>query len=249
MNSYVLITGASGGIGRATAHALAAEGKNLILIARRKDKLEELKAELSGQDIDVRIEATDVTDEEAVKHLFASLDSVPLEAVINNAGLALGKDPLQSTSFEDSKAMIDVNITAFLHVLRLSLPLLAKTQGHMVVLGSIAGQETYEGGAVYCGTKHFVKAAAKGARIDMAGTGVRVTEIAPGAVKTDFSKVRFKGDESKADSVYEGYEPLHPEDIADVIRYALSRPKHVNIEHMLVMPTAQASATRVAKSQ
>lgn len=167
--------------------------------------------------------------------------------MINNAGLALDKASFEDYDFNDFTGMIDTNIKGFLKVAQLGIPHLKKTKGHIVNLSSIAGLEAYEGGSVYCASKAFVHMISKSLRIDLAGTGIRVTDIAPGAVETDFSNVRFKGDTEKAASVYKGYAPLQPEDIADCIAFAVSRPAHVNIDSMLVMPTAQASATRFTK--
>ena len=163
-----------------------------------------------------------------------------IDVVVNNAGLALGLEAFDRNDPLDIERMIDVNVKAFLHIAHLSLPLLRASKGHLINLGSIAGTETYSGGTVYCGTKHFVHAFTRGLRKDLLGSGVRVTIIAPGRVETEFSDVRLKGDTSAAKKVYEGYEPLQPEDIADAIWYCVSRPSHVNIEEMLVMPAAQA---------
>ncbi len=246
MQRYILITGASSGIGWATAAKLAEQKKNLILIARRGGRLEKLAKQLKKHGVEILVKTLDVTDAKALKKVFKECEKVSLDAVINNAGLALGRDPLGAADPHDLQTMIDVNISAFLHVARLSLPHLKKAKGHLINLGSIAGLEVYEGGSTYCASKHFVHALSKGIRQDTLGTGMRVTEIAPGAVETEFSQVRFKGDTQKAKKVYQGYQPLKPEDIADAIWYALSRPAHVNIQHMLVMPTAQASATKIA---
>lgn len=241
MKTFTLITGASSGIGEATARRLARDGRNLILVARRKDRLEALQKELSST-VDVQIAGVDLTDRAATQSFFVSMRDRDIDAVINNAGRALGRDRLDAASMDDLQGMIDLNISAFTHVIRLSLPFLVKTKGHLVNLGSIAGLEVYEGGVTYCATKHFVRAMSHGLRIELVEQEVRVTEICPGAVETEFSLVRYKGDNKKAAAVYEGYEPLRPEDIADSIAYALSRPKHVNVDTMLVMPTAQARA-------
>lgn len=252
MNRFVLITGASSGIGRATAVRLAAEGKHLILVARRKDKLDELASELKGKGkkagMNVQVYALDVTDRKAVQTLFESLKKDELEAVINNAGAALGRDPLETASDDDLQGMIDLNISAFLQVAKLSIPFLRKTRGHLVNMGSIAGLEVYENGTTYCGTKHFVHAISKGLRQELLGSGVRVTTIAPGAVETEFSVVRFHGDAAKAKAMYQGFEPLRGEDIADAVWFALSRPPHVNIDQLTILATAQASATKIAKT-
>ncbi len=240
MQTYTLITGASSGIGEATTRRFAKEGRNLILIARREDRLKKLSSDLQTFGIEVMVRALDVTDAEALENFFASLSAISIDVVVNNAGLALGTEPFDRYDFKDIQTMVDTNITAFMRVAHLSLPFLKKTKGHLFNLGSIAGTETYAGGTVYCATKHFVHAFTKGLRKDLLGSGVRVTTIAPGRVETEFSVVRLKGDDAKAKKVYEGYRPLLPADIADAIWYVASRPKHVNIEEMLIMPTDQA---------
>ena len=240
MQTYTLITGASSGIGEATTRRFAKEGRNLILIARREDRLKKLSSDLQTFGIEIMVRALDVTDAEALENFFASLSATSIDVVVNNAGLALGTEPFDRYDFKDIQTMVDTNVTAFMHTAHLSLPFLKKTKGHLFNLGSIAGRETYAGGTVYCATKHFVHAFTGGLRKDLLGSGVRVTTIAPGRVETEFSVVRLKGDEAKAKKVYEGYRPLLPADIADAIWYAASRPRHVNIEEMLIMPTDQA---------
>jgi NADP-dependent 3-hydroxy acid dehydrogenase YdfG len=202
---------------------------------------EELKKTLEkGQKVSVQVADVDVTDFKALEGFFASLKDMTLDVVVNNAGLALARDPFDQYDFADVQRMIDVNISAFLKVAHLSLPFLKASKGHLINLGSVAGMEAYGGGAVYCGTKHFVHAFTHALRIDLLGSGVRVTTIAPGNVETEFSEVRFKGDAARAKSVYQGFQPLKAEDIADAINYVVSAPAHVNTELMLVMPTAQA---------
>ncbi len=240
MKAYTLITGASSGIGEATARRFAKEGRNLILIARREERLRKLATELKKSGSDVSVHACDITDHGALEDLFRKLQDQQIDVVVNNAGLALGTESFDRYDFKDIQTMIDTNITAFMKIAHLSLPLLKKTKGHLINLGSIAGKETYAGGTVYCATKHFVHAFTGGLRKDLLGSGVRVTTIEPGRVETEFSVVRLKGDAAKAKKVYEGYRPLLPADIADAIWYAVSRPSHVNIEEMLVMPTDQA---------
>jgi len=250
MNSknFTLITGASGGIGEATAKLLAKQGNNLILIARSIDKLDALKAELEkGHNVEVLTFQVDLSKQEEIVQFFSEIKDRKISALINNAGLALGKDSIEDYSWEDFDRMIEVNIRAFTRVAQLAIPLLKITEGHIVNISSVAGIEAYEGGSVYCGTKAYVKQLSKAMRIDLAGTNIRVTDIAPGAVDTGFSTVRFKGDKKKADSCYDGYVPLYANDIAEAIVFSLSRPESVNIEYMLIMPTAQASATRIAK--
>ena len=247
--SYALITGASSGIGAAVAKKLAQNNHNLILIARRKDKLHLLKEELERNfEIEVLCFALDVTDIPRLNTLFKKLEDLNIDIAINNAGLALGKDSIENYDWTDFNTMIEVNVKAFTRVAQLVIPFLKKSQGHIINISSIAGVEAYEGGSVYCGTKAFVKMVSKSMRLDLAGTGVRVTDIAPGAVDTEFSTVRFKGDKTKADNVYLGFTPLFAEDIAETILFALNRPPHVNIEYILITPTAQAGATRFHRS-
>lgn len=247
-NAFTLITGASAGIGEACAIALAKEGKNLILLARRKEKLDKLKEKLEHKyGVSVLTYKVDLGNIKAIEKFFKTIKEKEVDALINNAGLALGKTSIEDYSWKDIDQMININIKAFTRVAQLAIPHLKKTQGHIVNLSSIAALESYEGGSVYCGTKAFVKMMSKSLRIDLAGTGIRVTDIAPGAVDTEFSIVRFKGDKKRAKANYEGYVPLYAHDIAEAIAFALSRPKSVNIEHMLIMPTAQASITRFVK--
>lgn len=246
--SYTLITGSSSGIGEATARLFAARGRNLILIARRKERLDAIASELKdAHGIEIITKELDITDQKALHDFFASLKGKSIDAVINNAGLALGTDPLQESKPEDGDTMIAVNISGFLHVIEESLPLLLKSRAHLVNLGSIAGLEAYRGGTVYCGTKHFVHGASKGLRHDLLGTGVRVTEIAPAKVETEFSMVRYKGDKKKANAVYQGYKALDPKDVAEAIWFCVSRAAHVNIEHLVIYPTDQASAHIILK--
>jgi len=250
VSAYTLITGASSGIGEATARLFAAQGRNLILIARRKDRLEALAKSITKEHgVEVITHVADVSDPKALAQCFASLKGKSIDVVINNAGLALGTEPLQDAKPEDGDTMIAVNIAGFLHVIEESLPFLLKSRGHLINLGSIAGLEAYRGGAVYCGTKSFVHGASKGLRHDLLGTGIRVTEIAPAKVETEFSMVRFKGDKAKADAVYASYTPLSPLDIAETIWFAVSRPAHVTIEHLVIYPTDQASASAFVKQK
>lgn len=240
--NYVLITGASSGIGKACAEQYAALGKPLILAARRLEKLEALKQELQKKhDVDVQIFSLDVQDLEAIDQFFEALKAFSIDILLNNAGLSRNKDPFDTCDFADWDEMIDTNIKGFLKVAQNTIPFLRKTKGHIVNLSSTAGLEAYEGGNVYGGTKAFVQMISKSLRIDLLGSGIRVTDIAPGAVNTEFSTVRFHGNTDKADAVYDGFEPLLAEDIADTIIFATTRPAHVNIEHLVVYATAQAS--------
>lgn len=240
------ITGASAGIGAATAHILAANGYNLILIARRKDKLEALAAELTAQyQTEILIKTLDVRNRAEVQQTIESLPAEwkKINVLINNAGLASGLAPIDKGDIDDWEVMIDTNIKGLLYVTRNIAPLMiANGSGHIVNIGSIAGKEVYANGNVYCATKHAVDALNKSMRIDMAQYPVKVTAIHPGAVETEFSIVRFHGDEQKAKTVYQGFENLVAQDIAEAIWFALSRPPHVNINELTIMPTAQPMA-------
>lgn len=245
-----LITGATSGIGEATAKMLSQNGFKLIICGRRKDRLERLKEELS-KCTDVIHLSFDVRDKNEVTDAIQSLPDgwKEIDVLINNAGNAHGLDPIQSGSVEDWDAMIDINVKGLLYVTREILPgMVKRKKGHVVNLGSIAGKEAYANGNVYCGSKFAVDAITKGMRIDLNAHGIKVTAIHPGLVETEFSLVRFKGDEERAQSVYKGYQPLKPEDIADLILFALTRPAHVVVADLVVFPVAQASATVVNKS-
>ena len=246
---FAIITGASSGIGSACATALAREGKNLILVARRQAKLEEIKKKLEQDyNVQVLVYAVDLSKMAELEEFFTQIQGRNVDILVNNAGLALGKSSFEDYNWNDFNQMIDVNIRTFTRVAQLAIPFLKASQGHIVNISSIAGVEAYEGGSVYCGSKAFVRMLSKAIRIDLLGTKVRVTDVAPGAVETEFSQVRFKGDTSVADSVYEGYTPLYAEDVAETIVFALLRPKHVNLDYIAIMPTAQAGATRFARA-
>lgn len=245
---YTLITGASAGIGKACAEALAKEGRNLILVSRGKEKLEQLKKDIqSKHEVEVFVYEVDVSDIAQVDRFFSQIKDKELNVLINNAGLARNRVPLDEYDWKDIEEMIGTNILGFTRVAQLCIPFLKKTKGHIVNISSIAGIEGFEGSNVYSGTKAYVKMLSKNLRIDLHGTGVRVTDIAPGAVETEFSITRYHGDKDKAKKVYEGFIPLKAEDIAASIVFALTQPPHVNIEYMLVMPTAQASQARIAR--
>ncbi|HEY5713946.1 MAG TPA: SDR family NAD(P)-dependent oxidoreductase [Candidatus Gracilibacteria bacterium] len=246
---YALITGGTSGIGLAAARIFAQRGFDLILVGRRKERLASLEQELATEyTIKVKTFAVDVTEKDAVDKMFEDLSGFAIKVLVNNAGLALGKSPFQEAAWSDLEQMIDVNIKGFTQIALRSIPFLKATKGHMFQISSIAGIEAYEGGHVYCATKSFVAQMTRALRIDLAGSGIRVTDIAPGAVETEFSQVRFKGDQAKATSVYEGYTPLSPDDIAQCMAAAYDLPHSVNVQYMLVMPTDQASATRICKS-
>lgn len=232
-----LITGATSGIGRACALEISKSGVNLILVGRDKDKLHHLAQELSDQEISIELIVLDVRHRGDVKE---KLEGIQADILINNAGLALGLEPLYEGDIDQWEEMIDANIKGLLYVSRAVIPQMkAKSRGHIINIGSIAGEMAYPGGNVYCATKAAVHSLSQSMNIDLAGTGVRVSNVAPGAAETNFSNTRFSGDNEKADSVYEGYDPLTAEDIADLIVYILNAPEHVNIQETLIMPTAQ----------
>ena len=245
-----LITGATSGIGKSTAIRLALEGFKLILCGRRKERLEQLKNELSVE-TSVHLLNFDVRNKDEV---FKNIDSLPVEfknidVLVNNAGNAHGLDPIQSGNMDDWDAMLDINVKGLLYVSKAIIPGMVERQsGHIINIGSTAGKEVYPNGNVYCASKHAVDAINQGMRIDLNGNGIRVGAINPGLTQTEFSDVRFKGNHDKAEKVYQGYKALQPEDIADIIHFVVTRPYHVNIADLTVMPTAQASSTIIDKT-
>jgi serine 3-dehydrogenase len=245
----VLITGASSGIGEAAARSFAAAGARLILAARRLDRLEALAAELTDRHGTIsHLIELDVRDVGVVTRMLEDLpaDWAGIDVLVNNAGLSRGLEKLHEGNLRDWDEMIDTNVKGLLYVSRAVIPgMVARGHGHVINLGSIAGHEVYPGGAVYCATKSAVSAITRGMRIDLLGTNVRVTTIDPGMVETEFSLVRFHGDAERAARVYERVQPLTAEDVADAILYAATRPPHVNVDEILLMATAQASATLV----
>lgn len=251
MSKLAFITGATAGIGAATARAFAGAGYDLVLAARREDRLHDLQLELGGR---VKVEAIpfDVRDKQALKlaglahpELFERVD-----VLVNNAGLARGTEPLQEGDPEEWDEVIDTNVKALLRVTRAILPHMVKRgAGHVVNLGSTAGHWVYPGGAVYCASKHAVRAITEAMRMDVHGSGVRVTEVSPGLVGgTEFSDVRFRGDAPRARKVYEGLQPLTAEDIAETILWCVQRPAHVNVQELILTPVAQASVTMVKRA-
>lgn len=244
-----LITGATSGIGEACAHLFAQQGYRLILVARRAEKLNVLAKHFTAKyGIEIKTLVADVRDKVVVSQALESLpaDWKQTDVLINNAGLSRGLDPIDKGETEDWDAMIDTNVKGLLYVTKIvSNWMINYKKGHIVNIGSIAGKEVYPNGNVYCATKHAVDALNKGMRMDLLPHGIKVTAINPGMVETEFSQVRFHGDEERARKVYEGLEPLLAPDIADAIWFAVSRPAHVNINDMLIMPSAQASATLV----
>ena len=242
-----LITGATSGIGEATARLLARNQYNLILCGRRRDRLEKLQRELSAQ-TSVAMLSFDVRDYGGVKAALGSLGQEwkKIDVLINNAGNAHGLDPVHKGNVEDWDAMMDINVKGLLYVSREVMPgMTAQKSGHIINIGSIAGKEVYPNGNVYCASKFAVDALTRGMRIDLNPFGIKVTSIHPGMVDTEFSLVRFKGDAQKAESVYKGLKPLTAQDIADVILYVLSTPDHVVIADLVVFPKAQGSSTVV----
>ncbi|MFP4844376.1 SDR family NAD(P)-dependent oxidoreductase [Winogradskyella sp. PE311] len=249
MKKTALITGATSGIGRATAHEFAKHGINLILCGRRQERLDSIEKELSKQ-TDVYTLNFDVRDREKT---FEAITSLPkefqnIDILINNAGNAHGLDPIQTGDLDDWDAMMDINVKGLLYVSKAIIPnMTERKSGHIINIGSSAGKEVYPNGNVYCGSKHAVLAITEGMRIDLNPYGIKVGAINPGLVETEFSEVRFKGDPA-ANTVYKGYKALQAEDVADVIYFAISRPAHVNIADVLMFCTAQASSTIVKKS-
>jgi 3-hydroxy acid dehydrogenase/malonic semialdehyde reductase len=246
-DKIVLVTGASAGIGAACARAFAAQGAKVLMSARRIERIEALAAELK-QKFGVAAHGfqLDVRDQPAVEKALAGLppEWQAIEVLVNNAGLSRGLDKLHEGNLQDWEEMIDTNVKGLLYVSRAVIPGMVKRgAGHIVNLGSIAGVEVYPGGNVYCATKFAVRALSQGMRLDLLGTPIRVTNVQPGMVETEFSAVRFHGDQARADKVYDGLQPLTPDDIADAIVYATTRAPHVNIVEMLITPQAQASTT------
>lgn len=249
MGPIALITGATSGIGEATSKRFAQEGYALIITGRRFNRLAALAESLrSAHHADVLELCFDVRSQEET---FSALQNLPekwrdIDILVNNAGLSAGLDPIHEGSIDDWETMIDTNVKGLLYVTRTVAPgMVARNRGHIINVGSIAGKEVYVNGNVYCATKHAVEALTKGIRMDLLQHGIKVSQVAPGAVNTEFSTVRFHGDKGRADKVYEGYLPLKAEDIAEVIWFVASRPGHVNINDVLVMPAAQASASQI----
>ncbi len=245
-----LITGATSGIGKHTAIEFSKKNIRLILCGRRQERLDALQDELKAS-VPVHTLCFDVRDKEKV---FDNINKLPegfttIDILVNNAGNAHGLDPIQNGSIDDWDAMIDINVKGLLYVSKAVIPkMIANKSGHIINIGSTAGKEVYPNGNVYCASKHAVDAINKGMRIDLNSHGIKVGAIHPGLVETEFSNVRFKGDTTRADAVYNGFDPLRPEDIADIITFMVTRPYHVNIADLIVLPTAQASSTIVNKN-
>lgn len=250
MKKIAFITGATSGIGKATAINFALNGINLVLCGRRQDRLDVLKEEL-GKEVNVHTLNFDIRNKLSVQEAIASLpkEFAQIDILINNAGNAHGLDTIQEGSIDDWDAMLDINVKGLLYVSKALIPqMVERKSGHIINIGSTAGKEVYPKGNVYCASKHAVDAINQGMRIDLNPFGIRVGAVNPGLVETEFSTVRFKGDENRAENVYKGFQPLKPEDIADIIHFVVTRPYHVNIADLVVMPTAQASSTIVNKS-
>jgi len=248
-NKIVFITGASSGIGKACAIEFAKLETNLILCARRKERLENLSTELKNEyNSEVLILELDVRDKKVVEYQINNLntDWKNIDILVNNAGLSRGLDLLYEGKIQDWEEMIDTNVKGLLYISRTIIPgMIERNRGDIINIGSIAGHEVYQKGNVYCATKYAVDAITKGLRLDLLGTPLRVCTIDPGLVETEFSEVRFRGDQERAKSVYQNCEPLRPEDIADCVVYAATQPDHVQIAEIIVLATAQRSATTI----
>lgn len=252
MNKIALITGATSGIGEACARKFAEGGYNIIITARRAEKLETLKNELEAKSIKVMTLVFDIRDAEAAKNAVDSLNEEwkKIDVLINNAGLALGLDKEYEGNPEDWDIMIDTNIKGLLIMTRLIVPgMVRRNEGHIINIGSVAGDAAYANGNVYCATKAAVKTISDGLRIDVAESAVRVTNLKPGLVKTNFSNIRFHGDIDRADNVYKGIKPLTGDDIAEVAFFAASAPKHVQIAEVLILATHQANGSYIYRER
>ncbi len=250
-DKIVFITGASSGIGTACANYFAKAGAKLLLCARRIDVLSNIAAQLQSEyGVDVHVFKLDVRYHAEVKEALKALPEQwrTVDVLVNNAGLAAGLDTIQEGNVQDWEDMIDTNVKGLLYVTREILPhMVDRNSGHVINIGSIAGHQIYPKGAVYCATKYAVNVLSNGLRLDLFGTKVRVSTVDPGAVETNFSAVRFKGDTKRAAAVYEGMDALTPNDVADAVLYCATRPPHINISEVIIMPTDQASATMVSR--
>lgn len=252
MQKTILITGATSGIGRSCAHRFAKEGHKIIITGRRQDRLESIAADLVKKyNSKVLSLSFDVTKRDQVNK---AIEELPegfrfIDVLVNNAGLALGLKPIHEGEPEQWETMIDTNIKGLLFMTHAVVPLMIENgRGHVINIGSIAGREAYSSGNVYCATKAAVDSLTKAMRIDLVTKNIKVTQVAPGAVETEFSMVRFSGNEEAANAVYKGYKPLTPDDVAEVVHYVTTLPAHVNINDLLIMPTAQASAAVINRT-
>jgi len=245
----VVITGASSGIGASCAKMFAKEGASLILVARRRDKLEAIATEIKqAYSSEIHLLELDVRNWDAVANAFESLPKAwqKVDILVNNAGLSRGLDKLQAGNIQNWEEMIDTNVKGLLYVTRSLLPgMVVRDKGHIINIGSIAGHQAYPGGNVYCATKAAVRSLSQGLKMDLLGTPIRVSCVDPGTVETDFSNVRFRGDTVKAEKVYQGIDPLTPDDIAEIVVFCATRPTNVNMSEVLVLATDQSSATMV----
>ena len=251
MKKTIFITGATSGIGKSCAEKFAAEGHDIVITGRRKDRLEDLEKSLKDQyGVAVYSLAFDIRDRAAC---FASVSLLPddvkqIDVLINNAGLAAGREALNEADVDDWDNMIQTNVNGLLYITRAVLPLIRKAKGHIINIGSVAGKTVYENGSVYCASKFAVDALTKGMRLDLVKFGIKVTAVNPGAVETEFSLVRFKGDKDKADAVYTGFLSLTPADIANTVFYCTTLPAHVCINDLTITPLQQADATTIYKN-
>ncbi len=244
IDRHVLITGASSGIGAACARHFSRAGADVTITGRRQDRLDEIAAELPGS---VTTLVFDVPDRAMTNAALAEVGDV--DVLVNNAGLASGLGPMQAGDVTDWDAMIQTNVVGLLNVTRAVTPgMVERGRGHIINIGSVAGREVYPGGAVYCASKHAVDALTKGFRLDLLGTGVKVSTVDPGMVETEFSVVRFHGDRERAEAVYDGMDPLTGDDVAEAVVWIADRPRHVQVAEILIFPEAQASATRVHRT-
>jgi NADP-dependent 3-hydroxy acid dehydrogenase YdfG len=251
MSKTILVTGATSGIGKEAAILFAKNNYRVIICGRRKDRLEELKSNLESHGVAIHSLSFDIRELSEVKQAIESLppEWQNIDILLNNAGLAAGLNTIDSGVIDDWELMIDTNVKGLLYITKSVLPFMIKNNsGHIVNIGSIAGKEVYLNGNVYCATKHAVDALTKGMRIDLLSKNIKVTSINPGMAETEFSIVRFKGDEDKASKVYQGMQPLTPEDIAETVYWCATRPAHVNINDLTIMPTVQANATTTIRT-
>lgn len=241
------ITGATSGIGEACAWKFASMGWDVVITGRRQERLEDLKSKITSKfDVDILVQNYDVRDLPAVQKNIAALDDKwsQIDVLVNNAGLAVGRGPIQDGIYDDWERMIDTNLKGLLYVSREMAPIMIRNQkGHIINIASLAGIESYGGGNVYCATKHGVRALTRSMRIDLVQHGIKVSVVSPGAADTEFSLVRYKGNKEMADATYDGFQPLSGADVAESVFFTASQPKHVNIEEIFILPTAQASST------
>jgi 3-hydroxy acid dehydrogenase / malonic semialdehyde reductase len=251
MSKIIFITGATSGIGEASARKFAQQGWDVIIAGRRKDRLDKLEKELRSSNTDVLSLCFDVRKQNEVHQAIASLQGKwkRIDVLLNNAGLAVGKGAIQEGIYDDWERMIDTNVKGLLYMSREVTPLMIENgSGHIINIASLAGHESYPGGNVYCGTKHAVRSISRGMRMDLVQHGIKVSVVSPGAADTEFSLVRYKGDKAMADKTYDGFQPLAAEDIAESIFFIATQPPHVNIEEIFMLPTAQATSNIIHRN-